>query len=413
MVVLTAGVLALAAAPAVAAADFAEPMPITPPGADSVDVAMDADGDATVAWRLNGRLQTRRVLANGMLTPVVGLGPIGSVTGVATDSEGNSIVVWTDESDPTVRTRRISADGVRGPTVRVAEGAYGTGVGMAADGDAVVTWQDLDDRPRIHARTMPATGGRGPVLDVSPPAGYTDGGQIATSRAGRSIVCWHAQRNHQAVRVIEARTISPAGALDPVHVLSSPDEWLFGCDPAIAPNGAAIVLMDGFDETGDFWKVAARHLFPGQVLGPELTVAQGYQLVGTALTTWDDGDAIVGFSGFDIGAAGAVRTISDADVMGPARSLPWSPGVASQFPFIATDARGRSVVTATHYADFGDDNFDVRWAAPNGALTDPVVPGEALSAGVVASLNGRALLHWTNPGSGRVMVALGSTAPPD
>ena len=123
------------------------------------DVAVDDSGAAVYAWGQykqpgdsEPRVQARRRLAGGALSPIRNLSPIlGGVDNihVDVDSEGDAVAVWEADMGTfhQIQARTWSADGVRGPLLGLSlpgQDATRPGVALDAAGNAVFTWQRLD-----------------------------------------------------------------------------------------------------------------------------------------------------------------------------------------------------------------------------------------------------------------------------
>ena len=167
-------------------AGAATPADFSAAGQDALDpqVAVAPDGRATVTWYRsdgsNSRVQARRIAADGTtLGAVVNLSPAGQDAldpQVAVAADGSATVAWRryDGSAYRVQARRIAADGTTlGDVVDLSaagQPAFAPQLAVAADGSATVTWYRGDgSNTRVQARRIAANGTTlGPVVDLSP-----------------------------------------------------------------------------------------------------------------------------------------------------------------------------------------------------------------------------------------------------
>jgi hypothetical protein len=162
-------------------------------------VAADADGDFVVVWRdyqdPDGQvIQGRLFASNG--TPGGPQFQIGSASyysepSVASDADGDFVVVWSDYQDPdgqVIQGRLFASDGTPdGPQFQVGSASYYSGESVASDanGDFVVVWRDYQEQPDqpygylIQGRQFSV--GIGVDIDIMP----SDPGNNLNLRAGK------------------------------------------------------------------------------------------------------------------------------------------------------------------------------------------------------------------------------------
>ena len=152
---------------------FGADQTISDAGADAVglELAVDFDGDATVAWArwdgANDRIQGRTRSSAGALGAIATLSAAGQDaynTEVGVEDNGDGVVVWErfDGADFRIQARSVAASGVLGAvsTISIAgENALDPEIAVDADGDAVIAWKRwLGPDMRAHAKTMSNAG---------------------------------------------------------------------------------------------------------------------------------------------------------------------------------------------------------------------------------------------------------------
>lgn len=158
----------------------------------TIDVAVDADGDAVVAWEEFRDLESpetdtleihaRRFGSDGVPKAdafrVSDPGDQGSAPAVAMDAAGNFTIAWQNDGvEVTLAARRYSAEGVEVATIDPQAGALddttplpmgtSTLMDMNPKGDLVIAWHDDTG---VFARTYDAAGNAGEILGPLVPA---------------------------------------------------------------------------------------------------------------------------------------------------------------------------------------------------------------------------------------------------
>jgi hypothetical protein len=274
---------------------------LSPSGQSSFvqDVAVDADGDATVLWsNSNNLVQARARSAAGVLGPVQDLnvpGPIGPQPQLGLDADGDAVFAWLhwDGSTNRVQARARSAAGTLAPVQTlsaIGEQATAPELAMESDGDALFTWSAGD---RIQARKRTAAGTLGSVQTVGPAGLATDVPQVTIDADGDAVFAW--LRDDGANWRVQARRRTSGSSLSAVRNLSAP-----GLDAGwprvdVDAGGDAVVSWQRIDH-GDVTVVQARQraadgtLSAVQTLSdgeaatelPQVAVAPG----GDAIVTW-------------------------------------------------------------------------------------------------------------------------------
>ncbi|GIJ44103.1 hypothetical protein Val02_09890 [Virgisporangium aliadipatigenens] len=205
-------------------------------GASSVDspvVAVDRTGTAVVVWSTPdwGRLLARRITAAAMSEPVLVDSPVGEMSGVAgpsvaVDADGDAVIAYRpvfNRSTAGLRARWFAADGTLGPVLAVAPADHSvtfySTVDVDLEGDAVVAWSRhtrgvLTD---AYARTIPRTGAPGPVTAF----GQGDRPRVALDDDGDGIVTFTAPGPSWAYNGVSASTVGRDGTFAPVEQLSA------------------------------------------------------------------------------------------------------------------------------------------------------------------------------------------------
>ncbi len=175
---------------------------------ERVDGALDARGDAVVAWWDTGTIRaTVRAAATGDWQSSRGLGNagvFGTGPAVAVDADGNAIVAWVPccSETPPVQVSSLPA-GTRDwlPPQNVSQ--PGTrpfnltpAIAIGAGGEAVAAWSLIADAPTIVAARRPAGGAFAPSEDVWRGRGWASvTPAVAIDPEGDAVVAWRSARS--------------------------------------------------------------------------------------------------------------------------------------------------------------------------------------------------------------------------
>jgi hypothetical protein len=216
-------------------------------GQDSPTVAVDRQGDSLLVWaacdtsipgclfQAQARIKPRR----GPMGPIKTLSPLGPVASwpqVASDDNGDSAVVW--QQDSQVMGRRVSATGRVGALLRLSPPsssalAINPSVVVAPRGRALVVWTEIENGSYFAlARYFFKDGSLGRVMTLG--AGSADGPAAGMDRSGRSVVAWS-----ESYQRVVARRIRP-GHISRLRVIKA----------AVPGIGYGRVLV-GDDRDGD------------------------------------------------------------------------------------------------------------------------------------------------------------------
>jgi hypothetical protein len=155
-------------------------------------------GDFTISFRSalteRPRVQLRRWNRDGSLGRRLSVSPRKHSAGfhhvLATDREGDSVVVWTRAlavNRLVVYGRRVARTGALGRIMRLGAGDH-PDVTVDDDGDGVAVWQPPGDEANpVRARTIARSGAFGPARTIG-----RDGRvpQVAATPTGRVVAVW-------------------------------------------------------------------------------------------------------------------------------------------------------------------------------------------------------------------------------
>ncbi len=181
-------------------------------GQDSPTVAVDRQGDALMVWAAcdgaaSGcyhQVQARRRTAAGALGPILTLSPLGSSSAwpqVASDDDGDSMVVW--EQDGRVVGRRISSAGALG-TLRTLSSTSAGNPSVVIDplGRALAVWSEMDAGFRTVGRFIYGDGTVGAEFTLG--SGAADQPAVGIDRTGNAVVAWT-----EGIDRVVARRVKP------------------------------------------------------------------------------------------------------------------------------------------------------------------------------------------------------------
>ena len=249
-------------------------------GTSETQVAVDADGDALIAWhRWDGErhsVEARTLSAAGVPgAAVLQISPEGEDAvrvQVAFDADGDAVLAWTN--DDQVQTRTLTAAGELGEIQDVSDGSYDAWemqMAVAPDGDALYTWERLgvDGRKRIKLRSRSADGELGEIEEISAFAADADQPEIGVDAEGDAVITW--LRENTGGDQVQARTRTADGTLGSILTLSNTGDPHTHPQLAVSANGVAAIAWqrdDGYDT-----RIKTRKLYPGDILGATATLS--------------------------------------------------------------------------------------------------------------------------------------------
>lgn len=226
--------------------DFGAPIELSARGTRSAraGVAMDAAGNAIAVWERDGVIRARIRPAGGSFGSTIDLTAPGMASGptVAMNAGGDAIVAWSrsDGANRIVQARMRPAGGAFGPTDDAisspGEDADGATAALDAAGGAIVAWSRSDGaNERVQAASAPAGGSFGAPVDLSPSGGDAFSPALAIDPAGDAVVAWSTETGPDQI-VQAARRPSGGGFALPVDVS--------------APTGRSTDVVIGIDDEG-------------------------------------------------------------------------------------------------------------------------------------------------------------------
>jgi hypothetical protein len=227
------------------------------------EVATDAHGDAVVVWSQpgdkNSRIKARRISSKGVLGHVKTLSGSkqdAALPDIASDRRGNAVAVWTQFAKGNhghVKARRIGAKGGLGQVKTLGDDDGTPDISADARGDSTVAWDFYGHgQTGIQARQISPSGALGPLQTLlAKKGGVANEPSVGTDAAGNATVLWFLYRN-QATWPVQARQISTTGALGPTQTITSIDGIRY---TSIAVNGEGDAFAVWSQLDGSNWRV--------------------------------------------------------------------------------------------------------------------------------------------------------------
>ncbi len=328
------GALAVLAAsfPGSAGATWSAPTPVSGDteivSSPDYDAAIDDQGDAVFVWLDTGylggvgALRARTRSAAGVLGPVriLATGYGGSLVSdagsiqVAVDADGDAVLMWLqnldDEGDTRLRARPLSKTGtLGGPQVISPPGsdALHPNLAITPSGRATFVWQKNLFSDGIYTRTRSVSGTLTNLQRLSAAGEDARTPIVATNAQGDVIFAWKSEVSGEGTRV-RARDMPAGDLLGPIEAVSP----LIGMADIDSPrvglddDGDAIFVWQRVDTA----RIYARH----RVAGGALTGTQAISTPGSfapQVAVDADGDSVIGWSydnGSDYVLRGRIRT---------------------------------------------------------------------------------------------------------
>lgn len=275
------------------------PVEVIGQGGQTLAMAMNADGDALLAWHVqdsaatNVRIRARFRSRTGTLGPILTLSPPESHAvwpSVAIDEAGIGVVTWVQAS--LIRARRVSEAGLLGELVTLSDlpqSADVPRVALDSDGDATVAWAFIVPNPGapvggVNARRYFANGTLGPIAVLFAQRALAV--DVAAEPDGDAVVVWQSQGTDE----IKLRSVSAASVVGPLRAIT----------PTGVPARNPIIDMD---QTGTAWIAWEHGASPSSVIRvrprlPNNSIGPAQQLSGPVAVTPEiavgaEGDALV------------------------------------------------------------------------------------------------------------------------
>ncbi|MBI5739468.1 MAG: hypothetical protein HZA16_02005 [Nitrospirae bacterium] len=381
--------------------------------ASGAQVAMDAQGNATAVWHQHDGVRTnvwanRHTAGTGWGEAVlIETDNTGSASGVqvAMDAQGNATAVWQQSAGArtNVWANRYTAGTGWAEAALIETDNTGDAsipqVAMDAQGNATAVWRQADGaRTNIWANRYTAGTGWGTaVLVETDNTGSAYSPQVAMDAQGNATVVWH-QYDGARYSIYSNRYTAGAGweGAEPIEADNSGDA--VGPQAAMDARGNAIAVWQQSDGTrNNIW--TSRHTAEtgwgeavlietdnaGDALGPQ--VAMDAQ--GNAIAVWEqyDGTRFNIYSLYMPGTGWGAAVLIETDNTGSASD-----------PQVAMDAQGNA--TAVWYQHDGE-RFNVwagRYAAGTGwgeaVLIETDNAGDASGPQVATDAQGNATAVW-------------------
>jgi hypothetical protein len=366
-------------------------------GLDQPFVAVDRQGDSLLAWAgcdnntsgCNDQVKAQLVSVDGTAGPVQTLSPVGPSAfwpKVASDDDGDSAVVWTQ--DGLVAGRRVSATGELGPLQMITTW-HGVSPAVAVDpsGLALVTWTEIRDGTyTTKARYFGADSSLGPELTLGVGA---DQPVVGVDRTGTAVVAWT-----ESYERVVARRVRPEGVA-PLRVIAgrATDVRYASVSLAVDRDGDAVISYR-WSKAGDPPRLRVRHLSQTDTLGSVLSVSPAAH----ELSLFDelagdlDGDAVLTWGRWTPeGRQVFARSISSTGVLGTVIRLG-----DGDWPKITLDDDGDGLVTwQAPSPDFSTTQVHARTIGPDGTVgADETIAPDGRYAQPASSPTGRFSVIW-------------------
>ncbi|HMI81377.1 MAG TPA: glycosyl hydrolase, partial [Solirubrobacterales bacterium] len=301
--------------------------------ASGPDVAVAADGTATVVWSArsgaNFRVFARRIDADGRRGATVALSAIDNDAldpQIDVAPDGTAVVAWTrsDGANLRVQERRIGPGGTPEDATRTLSGsgqhALDPEVAVAPDGAALVVWKRFDGfHYLVQSRLIESDGtAEGTSQRLSEQKQDAVEPQVAVAPDGTATVVW--SRFDGADSVVQARRVGPDGTPAATTAnLSAAGESAIQPRLEVDADGNATVVWNRFD--GASWIVQTRRLSPAGTPGVVRDLsATGRSAAEPQLALGPEGEATVVWDRFD--GTGFVVQARRLSATGAIASLP-------------------------------------------------------------------------------------------
>jgi hypothetical protein len=265
-----------------------------------IRVAVDARGNATIAWAGTWSLSSqgslapdppnvhvRRLSAKGNLGQTIELpreGEYHERPRVAVAPSGRATVVWTVPDS--IRAANIDEHGGVGPVLQLNQEPAGEPTQLAVDarGNATVVWQSSYPMERVNVRRIKAGGKLGPLYVPAPGQNITGGGQIGLDADGNARLTWGSlprDFSSPVPSVMESWRLGADDTISRVTPLSPP-----GLAPPDIGDSSPLLVVDRAGDATIAWlrgttvadtqqfATLARRIAPNGSLGPVHTLSK-------------------------------------------------------------------------------------------------------------------------------------------
>jgi hypothetical protein len=397
VIVVASWLLAGAAGGVPASGNWLPPSVLSREGALAPEVAVDADGDATVVMTAGGSLPKSVEVAyrpaGGLFAPPQVLLSTGLVAGprLAVDAAGDAVVVWVSGTEGTVEAVYRRAGGSFGSPepVPTARNAGLPAVALDAGGNAVVAWTEArSSETVIRTASRAAAGGWQQPQELSS-AGATGGGSfgfgsplLASAPDGAAAAIWTESRStgvglHSSIdAAYRARGAARFGTPEELADGSSPDIAIDATGTVIVAWFASGTIQAAIRPASSSWQ-PVEDVARSEPLGPGPRLAVDAD--GNAIAVWLGDNYAVDAATHSSRGWGAVTRLS-------------SPGAGVYPPVdLAMDSRGDSV------AVWREDDYQLVVAARRSAGGSFLPAADVSQAGVWATNPSVAMDEKGNP----------------
>jgi hypothetical protein len=276
---------------------------------DLPEVAVDADGDAVIAWTETapiaeqGTVKARTLSKTGVLGPVKtistsGTGALAEFVQVDMRPSGETVFVWQFAQrniEGQIQYRTMAPDGALG-RIRNASRLESTfpDFSMAPDGDGLISWIYADPFAgglNVQARTLSATGELGPIKNISPRGGTVLEAHSGYSSSGAAGFTYTLKDPIVGKTAAYGRTMSSTGTLSRAHELAgatASGDVTFP-DVGISNTGRAVFTWLKPVPAGD--RLESNTLTSAGALGTKRTITTQPSLVENRLAVLPTGPA--------------------------------------------------------------------------------------------------------------------------
>ena len=249
------------------------PMPIALNVGDAdmrPDVAVDASGDAVLAW-MEGIPGATKVLARTSMGPVwgpvIGLDAEAGVSAgspsVAMDDAGDAVVVWGNSSTGLRSAMRPAGGGWSPANEVAANGSAPAAIVIDPHGDTTVAWSTYTNTGLVvfaAHRTLTAPWSEPVALSGPSATTMGSGPELSGNRVGDVTAVWEVRGGDPQRSSVLVSSRAAGGDWSPPSTLSLPEQDSSSAEVAIGADGDAVVAyldrtFDALSPTSTVWTV--------------------------------------------------------------------------------------------------------------------------------------------------------------
>jgi hypothetical protein len=230
---------------------WGSPVTLSDPGQDAYEpqVAVDGKGNATVVWEASGIRAARRPAGGSWGKPVTLSGPNARSPRLAVNGRGTAVAVW-QRGGITVKAARRPSGGAWGRPVTLSAHGGAPDVALDGRGTAVAVWQRSGGPvDRVQAARQPAGGAWGRPVTLSDSGQNAENAQVAVNWRGTAVVVWERSDAWGFPRGVHAARRPSGGAWGRPVRLSEPGSYAGGAQVAVDGQGNATAVWNASDGT--------------------------------------------------------------------------------------------------------------------------------------------------------------------